>query len=439
MIKKIDIMKFGRFNNYLWDKTIGKDETFKKLNIIYGRNYSGKTLLARIFKSIEDANLHKNYADCDFAITLNDAKIITRHNLLDFGTENKMRVYNTDFVKENLSWLDNEDGTIKPFTILGAKNVKLDKQIKEIEEKLGKEEEKKGLLFELSEKSKAYDRKKTEHDLKKNDLDNKLRTKAQGIKNNASIYSYPTYQINSIKGDIPNAIETAILTDEQIVEKKKLLKEESKGNIERLTETRPNFSTYYSQTEELLKRQIKPSQPITDLINDSLLQEWVRQGIDKHKGKRETCGFCDNPIPAGLWDKLDAHFSKESEELREVLKAQIQTLETAKQNLDDFLNLEKEMFYASINSKYDALIKRWTATSKAYSKSIDKLIAQIKEREKDIFKENFLGEINDESENILELLKEFNLIIEEHNLKTSTLSKDQQTARSDLRISEVAK
>jgi len=170
-----------------------------------------------------------------------------------------------------------------------------------------------------------------------------------------------------------------------------------------------------------------------------LLQEWVRQGIDKHKGKRETCGFCGNPIPAGLWDKLDAHFSKESEELRKVLKAQIQTLETAKQNLDDFLNLEKEMFYASINSKYDALIKTWTATSKAYSKSIDKLIAQIKEREKDIFKEKVLGEIKDESENILELLKAFNLLIEEHNLKTSTLSKDQQAARSDLRISEVAK
>jgi len=207
-------MKFGRFNNYLWDKTIGKDETFEKLNIIYGRNYSGKTLLARIFKCIEDAHLHKNYEDCDFAITLNDARIITQYNLLDFGTENKMRVYNTDFVKENLSWLDNDDGTIKPFTILGAKNVKLDKQIKDIEEKLGKEEEQKGLLFELCEKTKAYAGKNAEHDMKKNDLDNKLRTKARSIKNNASIYSYPTYQINSIKGDIPSATETAILTDE---------------------------------------------------------------------------------------------------------------------------------------------------------------------------------------------------------------------------------
>jgi len=61
-----------------------------------------------------------------------------------------------------------------------------------------------------------------------------------------------------------------MLTDEQIAEKKKLLKEEAKENIKRLPETRPNFSKYYSQTEELLSRQIKPGRPITDLINDSL-------------------------------------------------------------------------------------------------------------------------------------------------------------------------
>jgi len=439
MIKKIDIAKFGRFNNYKWDKTIGRDETFKKLNIIYGRNYSGKTLLARIFKSIEDGYMHKNYEDCDFAITLDDATIITPNNLSNFGRENKIRVYNTDFVKENLSWLDNEDGMIKPFTILGAKNVILDKQIKFLEEKLGNEEEKKGLLFELSEKKKEYDLKNKQHETKRNSLDDSLRTKAKEIKTNASIYNYPTYTISTINADIPTAVKTPILTDEQIAEKKKLLKEESKAGITPLTESKPNFSAFYSQTNELLKRVIKPSQPITDLINDSLLQRWVRDGIDKHKGKRKTCGFCGSSLSEDLWDKLDAHFSKESEELREVLKAKIQTLENAKKSLNEFLILEKEMFYASIHLKFEALIKRWSMASGLYSKNIDNLIVGLQERENDIFKERVLGEINDESESILELIKEFNLLITEHNNKTSTLANDQQKARSDLRISEVAK
>jgi wobble nucleotide-excising tRNase len=53
MIKKIDINKFGLFNAYSWDSAIGRNISFKRLNIIYGRNYSGKTTLSRIFRCIE--------------------------------------------------------------------------------------------------------------------------------------------------------------------------------------------------------------------------------------------------------------------------------------------------------------------------------------------------------------------------------------------------
>jgi wobble nucleotide-excising tRNase len=439
MIKKIDIKKYGLFNNYVWDTTIGQAETFRKQNIIYGRNYSGKTTLARIFKSIEDGQLHKNYQDCEFSVTLNDGRIIDQTNLLSFGSEIKIRVYNTDFVTENLSWLHNNDGTIKPFTILGAKNVELDKQIKEIEEKIGSEENSKGLTFELSEQKKEFIKRKAEYDIKKNELDSKLRIKAQSIKNNAALYNYPTYQINTIKSDISNLTEISILSDEQIDIRKKLLKEESKGNLEMLIESTPKFSTYFSETYKLVKRSIKTSQPISDLINDALLQEWVRQGIDKHKGERKNCGFCGNVLSNDLWDKLDAHFNKESEDLRIELKMKISELEKAKEGLLGFLTINKEMFYITLTSKYEEIFRNWNKTSNQYSKSIDNLIEQIKAREKDIFKEFEIKEIDDQSEKIFELIKEFNSLIIEHNLKTSTLSKDQEKARLELRISDVGK
>ena len=54
MIKKIDIDCFGLYEDYKWDTTIGKNESFRRVNIIYGRNYSGKTTLSRILKSVED-------------------------------------------------------------------------------------------------------------------------------------------------------------------------------------------------------------------------------------------------------------------------------------------------------------------------------------------------------------------------------------------------
>ena len=134
MITKIDISKFGLYKNYYWNAEIGNNETFRRLNIIYGRNYSGKTTLSRMFKCVEDSCLHKNYNGCDFSITLSDGTVLTN---LQLRSNYKVRVYNTDFINENLNWLQNDDGTIKPFTILGAKKVEGEKQRKEIELRLG--------------------------------------------------------------------------------------------------------------------------------------------------------------------------------------------------------------------------------------------------------------------------------------------------------------
>lgn len=446
MIKKIDIEKFGQYNGYTWDNSIGKDTSFKKLNIIYGRNYSGKTLLARIFRCLEKGELHKNYLDGDFLITYFDGNTITQNNLIEFQKEYQVRIYNTDFVKDNLSWLHNEDGTIQPFTILGSKNVELDNKIKAIEQRLGNIEEKKGLLFEHSEKEILYNKKHGEYINNRNELDDKLKSKANDkIKVDSNLFlatpSKKIYNINDIIGDIETVkdnLASYILNENQIEEKKKLLSEESKPTIEKVIETKSNFEKYYSQTKELLSRQIKPNKPIADLINDSLLQEWVRQGIDKHKDKRDKCGFCGGVLPSDLWEKLDAHFSKESEDLRKEIETQIQSLEIAKQILNDFLKINKDSFYSSFHLKFDELLKSWTASTKEYSNNLDKLTKELKAREQDIFKARIVKEMNDVSEKLLTLIKEFNLLINENNLKTNTLAKDQNNNRYALRLSEVA-
>ena len=327
MITKFDIDKFGLFENYKWDTFIGRNEIFRRLNIIYGRNYSGKTTLSRILNSIFEKQLPLNYENGKFAVTFSDNTILTQDNLSTSNPNYNLRVYNSDFVRTNLSWLHKDDGTISPFTILGSKNIEIDNKIKEIDVKLGKIDENNGLLFEQQELFKTYNLKKTESSNKINGLDSKLTDKAREIKNNAPIYNVPTYEIRTIKGDIFEANKQGELTPEDIAELKKLLKEEEKTTITSLQEFKPDFSNQLNQVNELLKKQIKPSEPIIELVNNSLLQEWVRQGIDKHKNLTDTCGFCGNPINENLWGKLDAHFSKESEDLRKEIKLKIDKLE----------------------------------------------------------------------------------------------------------------
>lgn len=199
MITKIDIEKFGLFDNYKWDIEIGKQETFRRVNIIYGRNYSGKTTLSRILKCVEDKKIHENYADANFNIAFSNKKSVTQASVNEQLDEFNIRVYNSDFVKENLSWLHKEDGTIEPFTILGAKNVEIENKIKAIDEQLGLIEQEKGLFFQQSQFEQTYKSKKQLFEKKGNEFDTLLSNKAKAIKNNATIFNVPTYRIDTIK------------------------------------------------------------------------------------------------------------------------------------------------------------------------------------------------------------------------------------------------
>lgn len=145
MIKKIDIQKFGLFTDYSWEDEIGNDpqkDIFRKVNIIYGRNYSGKTTLSRVFRCIEQKQLHKDYTDSKFSLITDEG--VYNESELEFSK--KIKVYNTDFIKDNLSWLHNEEGEILPFTLLGGDNTIIQSKIKDIGDKLGVFDEEKTLM-----------------------------------------------------------------------------------------------------------------------------------------------------------------------------------------------------------------------------------------------------------------------------------------------------
>ena len=61
IIKIADIKNLAVFKNFKWDNSVktkdGKIDVFKDINIFYGRNYSGKTTLSRIFRAYETATL----------------------------------------------------------------------------------------------------------------------------------------------------------------------------------------------------------------------------------------------------------------------------------------------------------------------------------------------------------------------------------------------
>ena len=446
MISKIDIAKFGLFKGFLWNSAIGKNETFKKLNIIYGRNYSGKTTLARIFKCFENNLIHKDFNYCGFSVTLSNGKVVQSTKLHDIQGELQLRVYNTDFVKENLSWLHKDDGTIEPFTILGAENVELTKRIQQLETNLGSIETKSGLFYDLYLEQTNLDTKQQLNTQSNQALEEKLTKRAnEKIKLNPNFFiATPAKRIYSVR-DIQNEIATIksdvekhILTPEQNDILIDVLKEQPLSDITPLRSFKPKFQETYNLCNDILKLKIKPTQPIQELLNDSLLQEWARHGIQLHKDKLEKCGFCNAPLSKDLWKKLDEHFSKESEELRNKIDAQVAHLEKSKTVLDQFVTLTKSQLYKSLCDEFDELIIKWQSAKKAYSANLDILIKHLQIRRDSIFTESILPEVNDESDEIFKAIQSINELVAKHSVKTVSLSSEQSKARNKLRFSNIA-
>lgn len=121
MIKKIkSIANLGVFNGFDWDKVVrdksGNIQLLQDINIIYGRNYSGKTTLSRILRAMETGQLSDKFENPQFCVDFTDGAQITEKNLTNHGK--KIRVFNEDFVRDNLRFINNPDDNIEPFVVV---------------------------------------------------------------------------------------------------------------------------------------------------------------------------------------------------------------------------------------------------------------------------------------------------------------------------------
>ena len=116
------------------------------------------------------------------------------------------------------------------------------------------------------------------------------------MKNNNRDFVDATYNINHLKSDIETVSthNMPLKLEQEINELKKLLAEEIKSSIQKAS-----FSLKYSEltveTKSLLSSKVESANKIQELVENALLNNWVKEGIDLHK-KRDTCAFCGQPF-----------------------------------------------------------------------------------------------------------------------------------------------
>lgn len=431
------------FQDFRWASSVrdggNNIAEFKKINILYGRNYSGKTTLSRIFRALETGSLSDKYCSPEFQLSFDGASNATQHSLTSHGQV--VRVFNEDFVRDNLHFIVDDEQTINSFAILGEDNTKLEDEIKKHEVELGNEDDKSGLLGELLWAEEKFKEARTAHDDKSSGLEDKLREKANkagsGIKHN-KLFGDANYNVSKIKTDIFTVTQDSYLpiTDEQVREFHDLLREEPKPEISESHSFNLQYSAIASKAKELIEKKIQASEPIQELLNDATLATWVRSGRGHHQ-KRDKCAFCGNDIPKDLWEKLDKHFNQESEELRQALETLLGSIEREQSRVPNILKINNSDFYSNFTANLDFLTEQLSTLSTSYSESLNSIKKQIEKRRDDIFTPFEFKSTKSVEDDLNTIRESYELLRNKSNEFTDSLSTKQSNARVTLRLHEV--
>lgn len=445
MIKRIDIPNFGSFKEFVWSHSVfdsdGNANDFKKLNILYGRNYSGKTTLSRILRCFQTGELPEKYESPSFSITTS-TEILTQAQITTSNLG--IRVYNKDFVDEHLSFLRDNNGDITAFAILGSENKKIEEEIEEKKKQLGSIEKRSGLHYAFDNKQQEYRVSQQKMKTAGNELERKLFNKANtppgGIKHNP-LYKNVNYDTRNIKTDIQTirANSIRVLSNEERKQEEALLDEKPIQDIDmRGLKFTPSISSLHKDAEILLTKEIAPSKPIQELLDDADLQAWVKEGINHHKGRRTSCGFCGAPLSNELWEKLDAHFNEASAELEKALHRHMQKVEKEKEIVANTSIPDTNAFYSVFHDSYSPVKRQLEVELDRYQKLLDDIIENLHKRLNNIFSPCSPTTLADNSDKIIKRIDAIKELVEQNNKKTRTLEEDQNNAREDLRLSEIA-
>ena len=434
----------GVFDAFDWDTTVrDKDNRpvyFKFLNIIYGRNYSGKTTLSRIARALDTGQLPARFENVSFSVEFNDGASVRQDALTTH--KHTIRVFNEDFVRDNLAVFYDESQDVAPFAVLGEANARVAAELDAKEKELGSEEIAGSLAADLAARRKEYEYAQQVHANSATKLEDQLREKATnrqtGIKYQ-SIYDQPNYDIRKIHADV--AVVTCPQyvppTSAQMDEYRALLQEAPRAVPAAISVPAIRYDSLHESSSELLTRGIKPTKPIQELLDNTLLQAWVERGRSLHEGKRKLCGFCGSEIPPDLWERLDRHFSQGSQTLRQDIQTVLTSIDAELASLPKLVSIDSSAFYSAQESRAIELQGAATSAVAAYQKELETIRELLQTRSENIFTVIPPPIKRDTESALADIVLRHSALRREAEQFTASLKRNQSEAREKMRLHEV--
>lgn len=405
MLTKINKLKdFGIFQNFSWNGLDG----FKKKNLIYGWNYSGKTTLSKLFQNLEFKDKSKYFSGSEFDITTEKEDASTNHSQNDL--ENfpyDVKVFNTNYIKRIFTW-DNPHSGIQAISFyLGDPSGKLDKKIKNLDKKKAQLENIRDnryqkVINEFNNYNKTNGKFSAKaKEIRENYLDNKL----DQNKLNKSV-------IQQITDDIKSDLQKYILSDtdrdktksEAIAENTFDLQKEDFSLSEKL-------ETLAKEVKAILEDTAPKSISIPELDDNKALFNWVQTGIKLHENETE-CKFCTQALPDNRIDDLNSYYSEKLQEIQSAITSTQEKIETEKEKLK-IAFFDKKNLGDSFQQEYQKAVDNYDVTVKKYKAELTVLEKDLKHKTSDYFTNISVSEI--ENIALKKELAEINKSVKAHN------------------------
>jgi wobble nucleotide-excising tRNase len=352
MLKSIQKIKgLGVFGDYAMP---AGTEEFGVKNIIYGWNYSGKTTLSRLVAMLEHKRQHAELPKFTFSIST-DAGVVSEAN---FQTcPQVVRVFNSDFVTDNLNFAGNP---FKPILLLGADSADIQKKIEKHEKSLER------ISARAREKKKAIADAKTKMERAKTDKSAAIKTTLSLVK------AYGSTQLEKDIQTVRNFADgDCSLTEEAYEADIKLARTSDQDRLAAIA--MPSFvlngDRLHQEAATLLGTKLDLANSIDYLLQHLAVETWVETGLELHKDK-ENCEFCGHELDAERMRKFKEHFSRDLAEHKQAVRA------LDGRTLADkvvYAPSNKTEFNAQFRDRFEAANKTLEAAIGAYNQAADAL------------------------------------------------------------------
>lgn len=410
-----DIKNCGVF--YGWPK--GSIE-FGRYTLVYGWNGSGKTTLSRILRSLEKENIDAALL-CEetpsFQFKLHDGSLLNSNDMT--GWKNKVRVFNRDFVQENIN---TDSAEAEPVYHLGKDQGDALQELQKVIAQLAIQTQN----LETGQKSLAA---------LERALDKDLTSVAKVIKNKITPMGFQAPKLREVLDKLKSEntdTNTMILTDADLaaVSAAALSKNEMSKESTLSLSCTVGLAVLYKSVDDICKTNIVKAF-IEELDSNAPLKTWVETGIGLHE-KKDTCAFCDGKITSDRLEKLNQYFNTAYKDLMSkiaVAKINQQSLSVAVKGVSP---IDAARIYQPLRSAYEAAKATLIQAAADYATLLDALAGKLEEKKNSLTQAISLTELKEpqkQEQAFGAALKAVNQSVTQHNEYYDSFEQKKQEAR----------